>query len=392
MQVLTRQVLYDLIWSEPARLLAPRLGISDAGLSKLCEGHQIPQPPRGYWAKQSAGKKVAKLPLPARGFGIREVVTPRSSYSWTHYQEPKDLIDADIPAAPTFDVSRDELASLAEQVVRKVSVPKDFSRAHRAIQGLLQADVRRRELYRSERYPMLSHRPLFDSPFERRRLRVLNALMLALTRIGVKPSLSRKNDPNCIDVTVGHQSFSITVDEPDHERRGWRTSEEATKLATDKLRVHFSLRLDEIAVAWEDDANSRVEDHITEVVVHVLVAGELSYRRSELSHHAWLIERKAELIEERRRQAEERERKERERLAAEQQALIDGLLRDADNHRRANDIRDYVAAVCARAGARVGVELETWSKWALDQADKLDPIASGSVLWVRSQEGASVGF
>ncbi len=38
--------------------LAKDFGLSDVGLSKICDRHRVPTPPRGYWAKKEAGKKV----------------------------------------------------------------------------------------------------------------------------------------------------------------------------------------------------------------------------------------------------------------------------------------------------------------------------------------------
>jgi hypothetical protein len=58
MQMLTRQELYDLVWSKPIIKLAQEFGLSDVGLAKICERHRVPTPPRGYWAKKEAGKKV----------------------------------------------------------------------------------------------------------------------------------------------------------------------------------------------------------------------------------------------------------------------------------------------------------------------------------------------
>jgi hypothetical protein len=58
MPILTRRELYDLVWSKPISRLAEELGLSDVGLTKICERHRVPTPPRGYWAKQQAGKKV----------------------------------------------------------------------------------------------------------------------------------------------------------------------------------------------------------------------------------------------------------------------------------------------------------------------------------------------
>lgn len=58
MPTLTRRELYDLVWSTPMTKLAESMGISDVGLSKICDRHRVPAPPRGYWAKKEAGKPV----------------------------------------------------------------------------------------------------------------------------------------------------------------------------------------------------------------------------------------------------------------------------------------------------------------------------------------------
>jgi len=58
MPTLTRQELYDLVWSTPMTKLAESFGISDVGLAKICDRHRVPTPPRGYWAKKEAGQKV----------------------------------------------------------------------------------------------------------------------------------------------------------------------------------------------------------------------------------------------------------------------------------------------------------------------------------------------
>ena len=59
---LTRQELYDQVWSTPMRKLATLYGLSDVGLAKICESHNIPRPPRGYWAKKEFGKAPPRTP------------------------------------------------------------------------------------------------------------------------------------------------------------------------------------------------------------------------------------------------------------------------------------------------------------------------------------------
>lgn len=66
METITREGLYQLVWSEPIVRIAPRYGLSDRGLGKLCARHGVPVPPRGYWAKKAAGKRVTQKPLPPR--------------------------------------------------------------------------------------------------------------------------------------------------------------------------------------------------------------------------------------------------------------------------------------------------------------------------------------
>jgi hypothetical protein len=58
MTTLTRRELYDLVWATPMIKLAEQFGLSDVGLTKVCDRHRVPTPPRGYWAKQSAGKSI----------------------------------------------------------------------------------------------------------------------------------------------------------------------------------------------------------------------------------------------------------------------------------------------------------------------------------------------
>ena len=60
---LTRQQLYDLVWSKPVRDVAKDFGMSDVALAKRCRAVRVPIPPRGYWARVAAGQKPRKTPL-----------------------------------------------------------------------------------------------------------------------------------------------------------------------------------------------------------------------------------------------------------------------------------------------------------------------------------------
>ena len=63
--MITRDKLFTLVWSEPAQSVAKRFNVSGSYLARVCERLRIPTPARGYWAKYSAGKVMAKPLLPA---------------------------------------------------------------------------------------------------------------------------------------------------------------------------------------------------------------------------------------------------------------------------------------------------------------------------------------
>jgi len=61
---MTREDLYELVWSLPGKNAAIKLSVSDVYLGRICIALNIPRPPRGYWAKLAAGKETSRPPLP----------------------------------------------------------------------------------------------------------------------------------------------------------------------------------------------------------------------------------------------------------------------------------------------------------------------------------------
>jgi len=62
---MTREQLYEAVWSMPIVQLAKRYGLSDFGLAKVCKRHQVPRPGLEYWSKNQHGKIGPKPALPA---------------------------------------------------------------------------------------------------------------------------------------------------------------------------------------------------------------------------------------------------------------------------------------------------------------------------------------
>lgn len=381
----TRQELYDLVWSEPMKTLAGQFELSDVGLAKACKKANIPRPPRGYWAKLAAGKKVTHTPLPARGPGMADAIEVGGSrYSYYRSYSEEEVLAFE-PTPPVFEDDLEDVAARVRGEVPNVTVPKFPERAHRLIRRLLDADEERRQKQLASRFPSSWDAPLFDDPFEKRRLRVLNAIFTALERAGMRPSL-QGNDARDLDVMINDTRVHFTLDATSQKPDPYRRTGIQTRGSSTKLRFAISTGGPSSGVdqTWEDTDKTKLETHLTDIVAELIIAGERHYREGRQRHYEWMVERKARLIEEIRKRKEEAERKERERLAALEQARMDRLMRDAANFRMAADIRTYVKDIAAQVvSGDLSVsqdDLDTWSAWALAQAERIDPARSGRFL------------
>lgn len=50
---LSREELYEQVWSMPLLRLAKQYGITSTGLAKICARLDVPCPPLGYWTAKS---------------------------------------------------------------------------------------------------------------------------------------------------------------------------------------------------------------------------------------------------------------------------------------------------------------------------------------------------
>lgn len=381
-----RSELYGLVWSEPMKTLAARYKISDVGLSKACRRYAVPTPERGYWAKLRAGKRVQKRPLPPRGPGMSDEITIGAGHRWWQYRSPSNQeILQSTPSPPVFEREIEEVIAEIRTGVGRVTVPKTMPRPHRLIAKLLEADEERRQRTATERYVFSWDEPQFDSPFEKRRLRLLNAIFTALERQGAKPWV-RGREARVLGVHVNEQNVSFSVDDANAKQVDYHSDYQRPKNASGRMKVIIKWwrSKDHGEEVWEDTKVEPVEKAVTDIVVQLIVAAERQHRQGAHQHYEWLLERKARLIEEARRAREEAERKERERQVQLEREQIDRLLADATALRQAQDIRAYVRAVnelCAVNGSPLAADdLRTWKEWALAQADRIDPVVSGKFI------------
>lgn len=61
---LSREDLYEQVWTTPASHLAEKFGVSGSYLARVCAALNVPRPPVGYWQKKAVGKDKPRPDLP----------------------------------------------------------------------------------------------------------------------------------------------------------------------------------------------------------------------------------------------------------------------------------------------------------------------------------------
>jgi hypothetical protein len=381
---LTREELYERVWTEPMAVLAPKLGLSDVGLKKTCARLKIPSPPRGYWARLAAGQKIRRTPLPKLpekgATGIRDATFyPRDKESAAPQPLTGPVADqARFEALPENALVAPEILEAPSPLVARTVVamrkakPDETGRLRARAQQILDVDV---TLGTADRA-----------------MRILDTLIKGLAARGYPVSLiTPKPEPQRYGATpeagpprttvrIGEDDIAIRLSEvitrtqrpPARSDGGWepkRYDYEATgRLVFEILETGLGTRC-----KWADGARQRMESMLNDIVVGLVETAEALRRRRE----AWAESVRQRAIEEEKRRARERE----EHLEQERVRALDGIMR---RWRKAKAVRDYVAAARATAverGHAEHAELNAWFAWADGYAYRIDPMGSRGVAY-----------
>jgi hypothetical protein len=361
MESYTRQQLHDLVWSGPMRDVAKTLGLSDNGLRKHCLKAFVSLPPQGHWNRVRAGQKVKTVTLPPRPPGVSNII---DIGQWDYRLHEKRLIEVE-PVPPVFD---EPIEALRERVSRNLGVvaaSKNLSPPHAAFRRQVEEDARRSA-------ESTWHIPLFSSPLEKRRLRILQGIFYGLSRLDCSVEV-RGREVRDIHVTVGQQHVKIEVDSAQSRRRS------NDDKPPDRLKFSIIGHRGE-RMSWTDSDEQPLETQLCVITTEIIVAGELQYRE----HQVWLyddaVRRREQLKQEAIRRQIELERAERERIIKLEAARLKRLTDSAENHHRAKTIRTFVSSVVEASDGRIDPErIHRWKEWARLQADQLDPIATGTI-------------
>jgi hypothetical protein len=360
---ISRDDLYEIVWSEPMLSACRKFGISDVALAKACRRHRIPVPGRGYWAQKAAGQKLRRARLPvlaeadARMLGEVRFVGRRGS-------DLARSAEGSIPRHPPIEVP-DELLS-----------PLPLVRRSRAAlrRGVIRDGVLQ-----------ISEQPCLDIHVAKssvdRALRISNALLGASADLGYSVAIDEKA-PYLTFVHVREERIGIRIEEriertikapsisprrvaqtvpyysyPTYECKGTGV------LTVRLLGVEYS----GLRQSWRDGKRQRVEQCLAGVLDTLDLAAEhLKQRRleHEQRQREW-DEAERQRIEKRRDQEEKRRREELTQLAA----AWDEAAR----------LRRFLQAIMLEAGQGGGTlepdsGLANWLRWAERYVEHLDPM------------------
>lgn len=328
--ITTRVRLFAAVWATPISTLSREYGMSDRGLAKLCKRHNIPRPPRGYWAKLQAKKTVRSTHLPA----------PDNDYEIEIKSDPLMARNSSASREPQHGnpIIKSRLTGLHPLVIETKQVL---------------------EIIDEDRWGQHSHRrrlALKAGPECRRRgLLLMDALIRAIEqrkwRVVVKQSKYGEWHSSAIinKIKVG---FALT------EQRSMIAQAQSPRWMTLSLTSSWDKRQN-----WNDAKSQRIENLMGDFLEAMQCQAE------------WL---QGKIDAEQREESEkEKERIRRRKIVTtyeREKARVKLLKLESACWNEAEQIRAFIAARLATNPD--DPELQEWAIWAQQQADRLDPLAN----------------
>ncbi len=355
---LTREKLYEQVWSEPIVHVARRLGLSGRGLGKLCARYEIPVPPRGWWAKKQHGHAVRRIPL-----------RPSANTSTSIVFQPGEVeSQLDEP----HEVEREK------DLAWRITVPEDLVVSHRLVKQAASAarkasrEVKKDGVVRwQDRYqaklvkPGAGHVDIAVSKASLPRAsRIMQALLAAFDRRGFAIRVSEKNETF---VTVLGEAFQIALVERLKQVTVKHTYGPRVDLEpSGRLMLRIGSSYHNAGVS--DSPSRRIEDSLNRFVVN-LVRRALETKRARALHserqERWVIQDEKNRLAQQQQDSETLRRR-RLRTAA---------VRWARHQRSVEFVNAVESRLCD--GSVASEERETaerWLSWASEHLKAVDSI------------------
>jgi hypothetical protein len=365
---LTREQLYDLVWSEPMSVLAPKFGISDVALKKTCKKLRVPTPGRGYWRRRERGYRVKQIPLPK----LPASTLPDMLEVTLRHREDADSAGM-VQTGPVAEQSAFE-AKEENRIVVSAVLSEPHALVARMVQALRKAKPDTQGVLQPRVAGCLAVKVTLDTAD--RAMCVADALLKALDARGFVTSVQQGQQRSTTVVRVHGEEIPIelteridrrdvTADARSKREYSWM-SPRFEWVATGRLQLGFDGPTSGYRRSWSDGKKQRVEECLNDFIIGLVAASE-GVKAQRIEREKWQREwREAE----ERRQAETRRREE-------EAARVRALRHSVDRWSVAVQVRSFAAAAreaVARSGLPAEAEVESWLDWVDRYADRIDPL------------------
>jgi hypothetical protein len=393
---LSRQDLYDLVWSKPMIHVAKQFDISGVMLAKICNERNIPRPPRGYWMRLQSSKKrgmCVQTPLPnmldkesqINGFNrfLEDEVVRRNAQRPEDF-DPSDL-DQPIPDPPAeFAESLKAFRNRLDENFPVLIDESEIKMWHPTCQTVLEADlviakIRKRDQYAAD--------PHYQSEKGKLTLHAMNCVLHWFEALGFTVRLTGKKN-FCFHVAINKHWEEFRVFLIDHD-----PSLVARKRFKERKRTTFGFswvnQSEDVTPGRRYYESEKLSpDLVKAVVLDRAVHLEREFRErvfrtyeNRVESRRYAIRRKAELEQ----RAIEKKRKDLADLFANRENL---MAKAVSNMNQADMIRCLINAVKEKAASsKTSISgLDRWTGWATHQANLIDPrhmSVDGIEAWIK---------
>jgi len=390
---ITREQLYELVWSMPMTRAAKELDVSDVMLGRVCRERDVPCPPRGYWAALRSEKKRSQFiqpPLPTHAESAHTFhdflleQQARQNADRPEDFDPENLSEPIPPPPNEFTTSIEEYRQSIEQALPELLEPDQITTLHPKVQKVYEYDV---GVAAARKRGHWAQTTLYQGDKGKLQLQLLNTFVQLFDQLGFKVEVAgRKYFHFSVKICSWYRQFHVFLQ--DHNPRPIRN-----KRTDEKPRTRYCF-------SWSREPDLRryseayyqfdelTADCVRSVIVDLAVKDEENYRDGVFSNYERNVEARKNAI---RRflvmeaKAAEKKRKALAQLLDMRVELMSGAVRDM-NH--ADQIRSLIVSVQEKsAKARRPVEgLNRWVGWATHYSNVLDPrhmSVEGVEAWIK---------
>lgn len=337
---LTRQELYELVWSEPISGIISKYQITENLLHKVCREMSVPMPGPGYWSKIRYGKTAERVELPSGYTGKNKVYLSAEDDTNPLVAKQKEIMaDSRVNLIVSRNLTNpDPLVLATKESLNRQVMSYRYKDLVECEQGKLDIRVTKHNIGRA--------------------LKILDTLIKAVKLKGHEIEFRYEKT----FIVVLGQRIEVKLREQTKRIPSKDTWGSGEYIPTGKL--YFEVGHGYYEIDFKDGKQS-VEEQLPMILANIEIIGEREHQQALERERREELERELKLV---RLNLENRKRTE---LASFRELLVKAKRMD-----QTAIIRKYIDVVEENAvsKSRMTPELQKWIDWANNKADSYDPL------------------